>query len=367
MFKSTIMFISGFFLALVIYNHPVDFNSNSLLIDSDQTTFSTLSNSKQITSNQDLNSKPLTSRSETGFFKGRSTLFNVSSSRASLNDIPNIDARIDDQIPTAPPTGRPEADGEEEAADEQTTGDSTTSELKQADINNKFDSEKLKYNRNDEKSSSSVLPLVGSVVSQVTQDLPKVKTQTGNNSGGITIGGGGNTLPDNTQSDVIPDEFTSAGLVIAKRLYSSSSISEVEYLEYLSLGLNSSDTTLSNSALNEIVALKTKASFLVLSQYANSSDMQSVDQSILNNYRSASDLRFLSQMIADDSSIEAQNLAVYSLDVIINGDTMNFQNQQVRDTLINNISPSLNRLSSGHPSYGLASRISSEINNNIFS
>lgn len=367
LFKNIIIFISGFIIALIIYNDPIKFNSRSNIsmefdnseIDSLRKTQRPLSNKINV-SNNAYNSIQNKSRVNS---LSNNKMYNGYSSRPSLNDVPNVDERYAEQVPTAPPTGRPETK-DEETEETAENDDSKTNEVKPSYSPDKI--VKKEYDNSDsEKSLSSMMPIVGAVVNQANNLGSNTQATTATRGAGGTGGTVIRTpITDVTPSDVVPDEFTQEGLTIANRLYSSASLSEAEYLEYLNLGLQSTNSSLSNLALNELVTLKTKNSFLLLAQYASSSDsnLQNYNQAIVASYKSASDLRFLSQMIADDSSVDGQNLAVHSLDVIINGNGMNFENQQIRDTLIQNVYPSLNRLSNSHPSYELARGIATDIN-----
>lgn len=369
LFKNIIVFISGFVIALIIYNDPIKFNSRSnLSMDFDSSEIDSLRKSQRPLSNKiDVSSNSLFSNQNKSRINKLSNnkMYNGYSSRPSLNDVPNVDERYAEQVPTAPPTGRPEAkDDDEETEETAENDDSKTNDVKPSYSPEKI--AKKEYDNSDsEKSLSSMMPIVGAVVNQANNLGSNTQSTTPTRGAGGTGGTVIRTpITDVTPSDVVPDDFTQEGLAIAKRLYSSASLSEAEYLEYLNLGLQSNNSSLSNLALNELVTLKTKNSFLLLAQYASSSDsnLQSYNQAIVTNYKSASDLRFLSQMIADDSSVDGQNLAVHSLDVIINGNGMNFENQQIRDTLIQNVYPSLNRLSNSHPSYELARGIATDIN-----
>ncbi len=361
-FKNIIIFSAGFVIALIIYNDPVGFNSKSTVVMDFETADSELSkNSKRPNSNVVKSFESSSNQRPSNFSKNLAlnSMYNGYSSQPSLNDVPNIDERYAEQTPTEPPTGRPE----EGVEGEETEETAENSETKPVETKEKFLPEKIAKddkNSDSEKSLSSTLPIVGAVVAQ-NNVKTNIETQNpSRGSGGSIIR---NPIVDVEPSDVVPDNFTQEGLTIAKRLFSTSSLSEAEYLEYLNLGLQSGNSSFSGLAVNELVALKSKNSFSLLTQYVSSSDsnLQSFYQSVESNYTTASDLRFLSEVIADDSSVISQDLAVRSLDVILNGDSMNFENQQVRDTLIQRVYPSLNRLSDSHPSYDIAREIASGI------
>lgn len=364
--RNSLLFISGFMVALAIFRSPLNISSsfrNQLTpsytsVDSkDASSYSKFDKSTKSNAS-DLAQRP---RINNKLAKNSNFFFNSTSS-SELSGTPDNAERIQEQVPTAPPTGRPEADNEETAENKD--------EKKETEAVAKYEPKRnYDYNPKDNEASlSSVSESNKSYVGAITE-APK-SAQASNQGTAIRVSGGSSnpTIDENnTGSDVIPDDFTQAGFQTAKRLYTDGSLSEVEYLDYLSLGLNSSDSSLVSLALNEVAGLKNKNAFSILTQYANSSgaNIQAINQAVVSKYRNAADLRFLSQMINDSSSQEVQSFAIHSLDIILAGSTMDFSNQQIKDTLVNNVGPSLVKIESGHPSFGLARDLSAEINRKL--
>jgi hypothetical protein len=285
--------------------------------------------------------------------------------------------RTEDHIPTAPPTGRPLAEDQTEEEQAQTDELNKTQVAQNYDQNaNQNKSEKPQPISEAEASLSSSMPPIGLIGSNLNENSDSTNSNKDNTlrgvggggfAGGSRSGGGRNTPDDNTEQGVLPEDFTSAGLQLARRQLAEGDLSEVGYLEYLNLGLNSSDSSLKTSAINELVGLKTRNAFILQAQFASSSsaDINALNQAISSQYRSASDLRFLSQIIADNSSVEAQEWAVYSLNVVLGSSNMDFSNPQIRDVLVQNIATSLVQLDANHPANAEAQIILRRINDNL--
>lgn len=382
LFKNSILFISGFIVAVVVYKSPINVISPSTGSDSNYS-----SGNDDSSSVSDLAKRPrfgeVVGQKPTAPFQGSNRNskyqgYSNGSNYSDLNGVPSMAVRSDDQIPTAPPTGRPDADAaideENERLAEEAKAIEEANKNKLAQTNSR-QAEPSKYsNSANEQSLSSVMPIIGFVgndSSSKTDNSSKDGQASGGSAGYAGGGGGrrgnGSTPGDNGGLEVLPEEFTPAGLQIARRQFASQELSEIEYLEYISLGLESSDPELAASAANGLVTVKTRNAFTLQSQYASASpaNAANLNQAILANYKSASDLSFLSQMIADGSSVEAQSWAIHSLDVVVRGASMDFNNQQIRDILVNNISGNLVKLDSNHPSFGLAQSISRDINSKL--
>jgi hypothetical protein len=375
-FKNIIIFISGFFLAILVYRSPSVVKNQISHFSDESSDFKTQNtNSPFLTSRMGLDSKTKSKSKST--YTITKSLFNSNSSGASMQYTPSYSPNAEEQIPTAPPIGRPEATDQETENAEAENKEKDNGKEGDKNIASQSAKELFPPKRNSstdnssggEKSLSSVNALVGSVVTQIKPDGSGQianRPSTANN-GGIR-GGGSSSGSDNIESDTLPNTFTASGFSTAKKLYSSGSLSETEYLQYLNLGLSSQDESLENLASSELVRMKTRNAFSLLSQYAAASPsrIETLNQAILASYRSVSDLNFLSLMISDESSVESQNWAIHTLDVVLNGSSMDFTNQQIKDALVKNIGPSLSKLPSTHPSFDQAQSISGDINR-IFS
>lgn len=361
-FKNIILVVSGFILALFIIKSPI--NSKSKYYQNSVSQQETKGSNRFSSYQRD-------SKSESPNLQTRKSVFSNkfnSSSRENLNsEVYSYSEHNENQEPTAPPDEDFNADQEDVAEEDE---ESEEKEQKGLANNNDNSSNRNKQEykpkaKSAESSSNSAAQFVGATI------VPKALTNQGSSTGSQvavgSYGGGRRSVSDeNSDSDVIPDNFTSSGLTTAKRLYSEGSISEDEYLDYLSLGLNSSETNLKNSALTELVGIRTQSAFLIQSQFASSSNANNnlIKNAVVQKYKSASDLRFLSQMIRDNSSVESQVWGIQALDVIIDGSNSNldFTNQEIKNTLAQNVSTSLRRINSDHPSYDQARSIYNDIN-----
>lgn len=380
LFRNAGLFISGFLVAIAIYKSPMNLKESYRSSDEDSQNVSRSDNSdlRSVLAKRNLN-EPLKKSSlrPQNTINQASNYNSYSNGRLSLDSAPDMPGRTEDHIPTAPPTGRPLAEDQTEE-DETQKDEPTKNQMAQNyDKNsNQNNPEKTKSNSEAEASLSSSMPPIGLIGSNLNENSDSSNSNTndiatrgsgGGASGGGGSGGGRNVPGENSELGVLPKDFTSAGLQIARRQLAEGELSENEYLDYISLGLNASDASLRASAINELVGLKTRNAFVLQAQFASSSgaDISALNQAIASQYRSASDLRFLSQIIADNSSVEAQSWAIYSLDVVLNSSNMDFSNPQIRDILVQNISTSLVQLDSNHPSFAQAQDISRDINNRL--
>jgi hypothetical protein len=363
--RNSLLFISGFIVALAIFRSPLNINSNfKKKLNPSYASSNSQQDQKDTLKYSSSNSQDLAQRPSIGnkLLKNSKVLFNVAS-RNDLSGRPDNSERIQEQIPTAPPTGRPETANEDSEENKEEKKEKIGESVAKSVPTKNYDTKP----KDDEASLSSVSGSNQSYVGAITE-APKTATQTAAVSQvSVVRSGSGSSSGDNTSSNVIPDDFTQAGFKTAQRLYNSESLSESEYLDYLSLGLISSDSSLVSLALNELVSLKNRNAFSVLTQYANSSqgNIQNINKAVLANYRNAADLKFLSLMISDTSSTEIQSFAIHSLDIILDGSTMDFSSQQIKDTLVNNIGNSLIKIDSSHPSFSLAQTLSAEINRKL--
>lgn len=380
LFRNAGLFISGFLVAIAIYKSPMNIKESYRSSAEDSQNISRTDNSdlSKALAKRNLDEplkrsalRPLNTIHQTSNYNS------YSNGRLSLDSVPEMPGRTEDHIPTAPPTGRPLAEDQTEEDETQKDEPTKTEVTRNYDQNsNQNIPEKAKSISDAEASLSSSMPPIGLIGSNLNEnsdssnsskDIATRGSGGGVSGGGGSSGGGRNVPGENTEQGVLPEDFTTAGLQIARRLFAEGDLSEVEYLEYLNLGLNSSESNLRASAINELVGLKTRNAFLLQAQFASSSgsDISALNQAIASQYRSASDLRFLSQIIADNSSVEAQSWAIYSLDVVLNSSNMDFSNPQIRDILVQNISTSLVQLDSNHPSFAQAQDISRDINNRL--
>ncbi len=382
--RNSILFLSGFIVAVVMYNSPINTKNKNYLTDEASNfyndSYETKSDLNQnlhpnkkttITSNltADISKKSFRSKPS-----ARRTYndFAFASGRQSLDAVPDMPIGSEGQVPSEPPTGRPTP---EDQAQEDEKAEDTTSDQVQTALNNQ-DKGLDDYNRNSkgssdsEKSLSSNMPQVAFIGSN-TNSTSVEETSSKSSSGGGGFGGGRgrrqSNNDDNAALETLPSDFTSSGLQIARRLYTNGEMTESEYLDYISMGLSSSDLALQTLAINELVGLKTKSAFALQTEFANSSTTNSavLNQAIAGSYRTAADLRFLGQIIADNSSVETQEWAIYSLDIVISSSNMDFANPQIREILVQNISTSLVKLDSNHPAFEEAQDISRDINNRL--
>lgn len=368
LFKNSILFIAGFIVALVLFRHPESIDKlKAYNYDADQSeVVINDSRSNQKPNFDKLNERPTQKTTETQRPQLAQNFFNNSrNSRPSLDAVPNLP----EQTPTAPPTGRPHVEGEEEEKDEEKTNtiaNNTTSRPAE---------DKPKYDYKSKDSGEASFSSMASFVGVATMDQSKNGIAKSNATSGVPVSGaggysggytGGNSSGGNEDFDIDGD-FTQAGLQNAKRLYNNKSITEAEYLEYISMGLESTNTAFKTSAATELVNLRTDNAFALQAQFASSSNAntQILNTAVAAAYRTPGDLLYLSQRIADNSSVMSQSWAVHSLDVVISGSNMDFSNQQVRDTLVNNVYSSLVGLDRSHPSFGLAQSISKDINSKL--
>ncbi len=369
LFRNFLLFISGFVMAVFIVKNPVgvkNIGSDAIVfedsIDQIPAKFDEGSLTRFRKSVAGINPGARKIRSQDENYLESKSYYTPSRSDLTASARPEVS---NDQVPTAPPTGRTEDEQDPENKSDVSSSDSTGSQT------NFFAQESFGKNNNrvddkSEKDLSSMASFAGAIT-------PTIETRNDNLNQGTRSGPGGASqrsqgLADkNEQLGVIPADFTASGLQTAKALHSTNSISEIEYLDYLSLGLNSTDTALKTSAVFETVSLKTRDAFTFQAQFANSSatNLQLASTAVSAQYKTVNDLNFLSQMISDESSVETQLWAVRSLNIVVSESTMDFNNQQIRDALVNNVYNSLVALESGHPAFDLARNISADINQKL--
>lgn len=374
LFRNSILFISGFVVALVLFRHPesiqhiktyVEAEENAIRYNESTTSsLNTRQNPMAAPKNQD---HSLTASS----YRTRNASYGYqASSRPSLDSVPNIP----DHVPTAPPTGRPEGEAENNENNEDENQKAQQAATQPQPSKSQYEAPHYKDIDSGEKSFSSTMPLVGAIVTDNTNKNTDSNTKNNTSNSGTAISGAGfggtsknpNTDTDNDSFD-LDDDFSRSGLQSAKKLYNQKEITEDEYLGYLSSGLESSDASLKSLAVNELATIRSQNAFLLQSQFASASrtNEQALTQALVSTYRSSSDLIFLSQRISDDSSVVSQSWAVHVLDAVISGSNMDFSNPEIKNTLVNNISSSLVSLDANHPSFGLAQSISRDINQKL--
>lgn len=281
---------------------------------------------------------------------------------------------VKDQIPTAPP-GFQNAQTDVPAMGDDEEEDDGLSEEKLIDYSKsdmalqeelearQREIEDLKNQRNEQKKStgSANFASVGMYTHYDENDL----NDEDENSGGVAIIGGGGKRPgdDIDIEDLeLLKEFSLDGADLANRLLSSNSLSMPEYIDYMAMGLSSSNSSLQRTAITNLSNKLDPEAFYTLAQFsttASASNNEFLDSQLLQQMSTVQGLRFLSQQISNSDALLSSQLAVNTVAVILEGDGN--LSSALFDVLMTNVLSSLNNLPSDHPSFNRGRQLSALI------